>query len=185
MGAVLADAFKQLLANIQAYRRWPTPRWPNVADRTALFPGHAGPDGRYRGGVAANRADFRFFIGAVMVCRPVRNSRYWPSGRYPGNRALAAGAGTRTDADADFVAGRCFLGIASGARIRMVGPNSGRERAMGTDPSRKLSHSCRVLAGILMLPLLTALNDLGACAGGNRGFVSFAALNAVDSGRGP
>jgi phospholipid/cholesterol/gamma-HCH transport system permease protein len=52
-------------------------------------------------------------------------------------------------------------------------------RAMGTDPSRKLV-TPRVLAGILMLPLLTALNDFIGLLGGCVASVFSLRLNAVE-----
>jgi phospholipid/cholesterol/gamma-HCH transport system permease protein len=52
-------------------------------------------------------------------------------------------------------------------------------RAMGTDPSRKLV-TPRVVAGILMLPLLTALNDFVGLLGGCVASVFSLRLGAVE-----
>src|SRR5260370_3367589 len=52
-------------------------------------------------------------------------------------------------------------------------------RAMGTEPRRKLA-TPRVLAGILMLPLLTALNDFIGLLGGCVASVFSLRLNGVE-----
>src|SRR5262249_7718190 len=64
------------------------------------------------------------------------------------------------------VAGRCASGIASELGSMLVTEQVDAMRAMGTDPSRKLV-TPRVLASILMLPLLTALNDFVGLLGGS------------------
>jgi phospholipid/cholesterol/gamma-HCH transport system permease protein len=77
------------------------------------------------------------------------------------------------------VTGRCASGIASELGSMVVTEQVDAMRAMGTDPSRKLV-TPRVLAGILMLPLLTALNDFVGLLGGCVASVFSLRLNAVE-----
>jgi phospholipid/cholesterol/gamma-HCH transport system permease protein len=77
------------------------------------------------------------------------------------------------------VAGRSASGIASVLGSMVVTEQVDAMRAMGTDPSRKLV-TPRVIAGILMLPLLTALNDFIGLLGGCLASVFSLRLNAVE-----
>jgi phospholipid/cholesterol/gamma-HCH transport system permease protein len=89
------------------------------------------------------------------------------------------------------VAGRCASGIASELGSMQVTEQVDAMRAMGTDPYRKLV-TPRVIATLLMVPLLTALNDfvglLGGCIAAvfslRLGVVEFwtRAINALDFG---
>ena len=89
------------------------------------------------------------------------------------------------------VAGRCSSGIASELGSMQVTEQVDAMRAMGTDPYRKLV-TPRVLATLIMVPLLTALNDfvglLGGCIAAifslRLGAVEFwtRAINALDLG---
>lgn len=63
------------------------------------------------------------------------------------------------------VAGRCSSGIASELGSMLVTEQVDAMRAMGTDPIRKLV-TPRVVATILMLPLLTAVADFVGLVGG-------------------
>ncbi len=77
------------------------------------------------------------------------------------------------------VAGRCSSGIASELGSMLVTEQVDAMRAMGTDPSRKLV-TPRVLATILVLPLLTALTDFVGLIGGCIASVFTLRLGAVE-----
>src|SRR5258708_39725167 len=71
------------------------------------------------------------------------------------------------------VTGRCATGIASELGSMVVTEQVDAMRAMGTDPSRKLV-TPRLLAALLMVPLLTALMDfIGLLGGGAPSVFSF------------
>lgn len=76
------------------------------------------------------------------------------------------------------VAGRCSSGIASELGSMLVTEQVDAMRAMGTDPSRKLV-TPRVIATILVLPLLTALTDFVGLIGGSLASVFTLRLDAV------
>jgi phospholipid/cholesterol/gamma-HCH transport system permease protein len=77
------------------------------------------------------------------------------------------------------VAGRVASGMASELGSMLVTEQVDAMRAMGTDPSRKLI-SPRVLSAILVLPLLTALNDFVGLLGGCVASVFSLRLGAVE-----
>src|SRR5207245_3876283 len=77
------------------------------------------------------------------------------------------------------VAGRVASGMASELGSMLVTEQVDAMRAMGTDPSRKLI-TPRVLATILVLPLLTALNDFVGLLGGCVASVFSLRLGAVE-----
>jgi phospholipid/cholesterol/gamma-HCH transport system permease protein len=76
------------------------------------------------------------------------------------------------------VAGRCSSGIASELGSMLVTEQVDAMRAMGTDPSRKLV-TPRVLAAMLVMPLLTALTDFVGLIGGCLASVFTLRLDAV------
>jgi len=73
------------------------------------------------------------------------------------------------------VTGRCATGIASELGSMLVTEQVDAMRAMGTDPSRKLV-APRLLAALLMMPLLTALDGFYCLLGGLRRVRFFLAL---------
>lgn len=131
-----------------------------------------------------------FFIGAVLVLQTgaqfVRFGQTALTGDAVAEALVRELGPTLTGI---LVAGRCASGIASELGSMLVTEQVDAMRAMGTDPSRKLV-TPRVLASILMLPLLTALNDflglLGGCVASifslRLGAVEFwtRAMNALD-----
>jgi phospholipid/cholesterol/gamma-HCH transport system permease protein len=180
MGAVLTDAFKQFLANIQDYSRLAGRSLANLA---------TGP--RYIQDTLDQMDDIGvgslpivlmsgFFIGAVMVLQT--GSQFVRFGQTALTGDIVALALVRElgpTLTGILVAGRCSSGIASELGSMVVTEQVDAMRAMGTDPSRKLV-TPRVLAGILMLPLLTALNDFIGLLGGCVASVFSLRLNAVE-----
>ena len=109
-----------------------------------------------------------FFIGVVMVLQTGSQfTRFGQSALTGDIVAIALVRELGPTLTGVFVAGRCAAGIASELGSMQVTEQVDAMRAMGTDPSRKLV-TPRVLAAILMQPLLTGLADfvglLGGCA---------------------
>src|SRR6266446_4480847 len=77
------------------------------------------------------------------------------------------------------VTGRCATGIASELGSMLVTEQVDAMRAMGTDPNRKLVVP-RVLASLLMLPLLTAIMDFIGLLGGCVASVLSLRLSAIE-----
>ncbi len=100
-----------------------------------------------------------FFIGAVMVLQT--GSQFIRFGQTSLTGDVVAIALVRELGPAFtglLVTGRCATGIASELGSMLVTEQVDAMRAMGTDPSRKLV-APRLLAALLMLPLLTALME--------------------------
>jgi phospholipid/cholesterol/gamma-HCH transport system permease protein len=180
MGEVLADAFKQLVANIQDY---------SVMSARALANIATGP--RYLQDLLDQMDDIGvgslpivlmsgLFIGAVMVLQTgsqfVRFGQTALTGDVVSIALVRELGPTLTGI---LVAGRSASGIASVLGSMVVTEQVDAMRAMGTDPSRKLV-TPRVVAGILMLPLLTALNDFIGLLGGCLASVFSLRLDAVE-----
>jgi phospholipid/cholesterol/gamma-HCH transport system permease protein len=121
-----------------------------------------------------------FFIGAVMVLQTgsqfVRFGQTALTGDIVSLALVRELGPTLTGI---LVAGRSASGIASELGSMLVTEQVDAMRAMGTDPSRKLV-TPRVVAGILMLPLLTALNDFVGLLGGCVASVFSLRLGAVE-----
>jgi phospholipid/cholesterol/gamma-HCH transport system permease protein len=179
MGAVLTDAFKQLLANIQDYSEMAGRSLLNLA---------TGP--RYYQDVLDQMDDIGvgslpivlmsgFFIGAVMVLQTGSQfTRFGQTALTGDVVALALVRELGPTLTGILVAGRSASGIASELGSMLVTEQVDAMRAMGTDPSRKLV-TPRVVAAVLMLPLLTALNDFIGLLGGCVASVFTLRLNAV------
>lgn len=180
MGEVLADAFKQLVANVQDY---------SVMSARALANVASGP--RYLQDLLDQMDDIGvgslpivlmsgLFIGAVMVLQTgsqfVRFGQTALTGDVVSIALVRELGPTLTGI---LVAGRSASGIASVLGSMVVTEQVDAMRAMGTDPSRKLV-TPRVVAGILMLPLLTALNDFIGLLGGCLASVFSLRLDAVE-----
>lgn len=180
MGVVLTDAFKQLLANIQDYAEMAGRSLANLA---------SGP--RYLQDILDQMDDIGvgslpivlmagFFIGAVMVLQTGSQfTRFGQTALTGDFVSLALVRELGPTLTGVLVAGRSASGIASELGSMLVTEQVDAMRAMGTDPSRKLV-TPRVLAGILMLPLLTALNDFIGLLGGCVASVFSLRLNAVE-----
>jgi phospholipid/cholesterol/gamma-HCH transport system permease protein len=119
------------------------------------------------------------FIGAVMVLQT--GSQFTRFGQTALTGDIVAIALVRElgpTLSGLLVAGRCSSGIASELGSMLVTEQVDAMRAMGTDPSRKLV-TPRVVATMLMLPLLTALMDFLGLIGGCIASVFTLRLDAV------
>jgi phospholipid/cholesterol/gamma-HCH transport system permease protein len=121
-----------------------------------------------------------FFIGAVMVLQT--GSQFTRFGQTSLTGDVVAIALVRELGPAFtglLVTGRCATGIASELGSMLVTEQVDAMRAMGTDPSRKLVVP-RVLAALLMLPLLTAIMDFIGLLGGCVASVFSLRLSAIE-----
>jgi phospholipid/cholesterol/gamma-HCH transport system permease protein len=119
------------------------------------------------------------FIGAVMVLQT--GSQFTRFGQTALTGDIVAIALVRElgpTLTGLLVAGRCSSGIASELGSMLVTEQVDAMRAMGTDPSRKLV-TPRVVATMLMLPLLTALTDFLGLIGGCIASVFTLRLDAI------
>jgi phospholipid/cholesterol/gamma-HCH transport system permease protein len=180
MVGVLTDAAKRFLSQVQDYFYLSMRSLANLA---------TGP--RYLQDVLDQKDDIGvgslpivlmsgFFIGAVMVLQTggqfVRFGQTALTGDIVSLALVRELGPTLTGI---LVAGRSASGIASELGSMLVTEQVDAMRAMGTDPSRKLV-TPRVVAGILMLPLLTALNDFVGLLGGCVASVFSLRLGAVE-----
>ncbi len=107
-----------------------------------------------------------FFIGAVMVLQTASQFVRFGQTALTGDVvAIALVRELGPTITGLLVAGRNASGIASELGSMLVTEQVDAMRAMGTDPVRKLV-TPRVLATILMLPLLTAMADFVGLVGG-------------------
>jgi phospholipid/cholesterol/gamma-HCH transport system permease protein len=121
-----------------------------------------------------------FFIGAVMVLQTGSQFTRFGQAALTGDVvAIALVRELGPTLTGILVAGRCSSGIASELGSMLVTEQVDAMRAMGTDPSRKLV-TPRVIATMLMLPLLTALNDFVGLLGGCVASVFSLRLGAVE-----
>ncbi len=180
MGEVLTDAFKQLLSNVQDYSRLAYQSLANLATGPRYFQDLLDQMDDIGVGSLPIVLVSGFFIGAVMVLQTgsqfVRFGQTALTGDIVSLALVRELGPTLTGI---LVAGRCASGIASELGSMLVTEQVDAMRAMGTDPSRKLV-TPRVLATILMLPLLTALNDFVGLLGGCVASVFSLRLGAVE-----
>lgn len=121
-----------------------------------------------------------FFIGAVMVLQTgAQFTRFGQTSLTGDIVAIALVRELGPAITGLLVAGRCASGIASELGSMLVTEQVDAMRAMGTDPSRKLVVP-RVLATLMMLPLLTALSDFSGLLGGCVASVFSLRLSAVE-----
>jgi len=107
-----------------------------------------------------------FFIGAVMVLQTASQFERFGQTALTGDVvAIALVRELGPTITGLLVAGRNASGIASELGSMVVTEQVDAMRAMGTDPTRKLI-TPRVIASILMLPLLTAMADFVGLVGG-------------------
>jgi phospholipid/cholesterol/gamma-HCH transport system permease protein len=180
IGEVLSDAAKGMVASVQDYAELAFRSLTNLA---------VGP--RYFQDTLAQMDDIGvgslpiillsgFFIGAVMVLQT--GSQFVRFGQTSLTGDVVSLALVRELGPAItglLVAGRCASGIASELGSMLVTEQVDAMRAMGTDPSRKLV-TPRVLATILMLPLLVALADFVGLLGGCVASVFSLRLDAIE-----
>lgn len=107
-----------------------------------------------------------FFIGVVMVLQTAAQFQRFGETALTGDAvSLALVRELGPTITALLVAGRNASGIASELGSMVVTEQVDAMRALGTDPSRKLV-TPRVVATVLMLPLLTAVSDFVGLVGG-------------------
>jgi phospholipid/cholesterol/gamma-HCH transport system permease protein len=107
-----------------------------------------------------------FFIGAVMVLQTGAQFQRFGQVSLTGDIvSLALVRELGPTITGLLVAGRCSSGIASELGSMLVTEQVDAMRAMGTDPSRKLV-SPRVLASLIVLPLLTTISVFIGLVGG-------------------
>jgi len=107
-----------------------------------------------------------FFIGAVMVLQTASQFVRFGQTSLTGDAvALALVRELGPTLTSLLVTGRCASGIASELGSMLVTEQVDAMRAMGTDPSRKLV-TPRVLATVLVVPLLTVMSDFIGLVGG-------------------
>jgi phospholipid/cholesterol/gamma-HCH transport system permease protein len=180
MGEVLTDAFKRLLSDVQDYSELAYRSLANLATGPRYFQDLLDQMDDIGVGSLPIVLVSGFFIGAVMVLQTgsqfVRFGQTALTGDIVSLALVRELGPTLTGI---LVAGRCASGIASELGSMLVTEQVDAMRAMGTDPSRKLV-TPRVLATILMLPLLTALNDFVGLLGGCLASVFSLRLGAVE-----
>ena len=180
MVLVLTDAFKRFLADIQDYSLMAMRSVANLASGPRYFQDLLDQMNDIGVGSLPIVLVSGFFIGAVMVLQTgsqfVRFGQTALTGDIVSLALVRELGPTLTGI---LVAGRCASGIASELGSMLVTEQVDAMRAMGTDPSRKLV-TPRVLATILVLPLLTALNDFVGLLSGCVASVFSLRLGAVE-----
>ena len=166
MGEVLGDAFKQLVSNIQDYALMSARAVANVASAPRYLQDLLDQMDDIGVGSLPIVLMSGLFIGAVMVLQTGSQfTRFGQTALTGDVVAIALVRELGPTLTGILVAGRSASGIASVLGSMVVTEQVDAMRAMGTDPSRKLV-TPRVVAGILMLPLLTALNEFIGLLGG-------------------
>jgi phospholipid/cholesterol/gamma-HCH transport system permease protein len=180
MVVVLTDAFKQFLSQVQDYSHMAMRSLANLASSPRYFQDVLDQMDDIGVGSLPIVLMSGFFIGAVMVLQTGSQFVRFGQTALTGNIvSLALVRELGPTLTGILVAGRCASGIASELGSMLVTEQVDAMRAMGTDPSRKLV-TPRVLAGILMLPLLTGLNDFVGLLGGCLASVFSLRLGAVE-----
>ena len=180
MVEVLTDAFKGLLADVQDYSLMAVTSLTNLVTGPRYFQDLLDQMDDVGVGSLPIVLASGFFIGAVMVLQTgsqfVRFGQTALTGDVVSLALVRELGPTLTGI---LVAGRVASGMASELGSMLVTEQVDAMRAMGTDPSRKLL-TPRVLASILVLPLLTALNDFVGLLGGCVASVFSLRLGAVE-----
>jgi phospholipid/cholesterol/gamma-HCH transport system permease protein len=180
MGTVLAGALKQLVADIQAYAHLSTRGLANLATSPRYFQDTLDQMDVIGVGSLPIVLMSGFFIGAVMVLQTGSQfTRFGQTALTGDVVSIALVRELGPTITGLLVAGRVASGIASELGSMVVTEQVDAMRAMGTDPSRKLV-TPRVIATMLMMPLLTALNDFIGLLGGCVASVFSLRLNAVE-----
>jgi phospholipid/cholesterol/gamma-HCH transport system permease protein len=121
-----------------------------------------------------------FFIGAVMVLQTGSQfTRFGQTSLTGDVVAIALVRELGPTITGLLVAGRCASGIASELGSMLVTEQVDAMRAMGTDPNRKLVVP-RVLATLVMAPLLTTMTDFIGLLGGCVASVFSLRLSAIE-----
>jgi phospholipid/cholesterol/gamma-HCH transport system permease protein len=180
VATVLVDALKRAVAAVQDYSVLSFRALTNLASRPYYFQDTLDQMDDIGVGSLPIILLSGFFIGAVMVLQT--GAQFVRFGQTSLTGDIVAIALTRELGPAItglLVAGRCASGIASELGSMLVTEQVDAMRAMGTDPSRKLV-TPRVLATLMMVPLLTALSVFVGLLGGCVASVFSLRLSAIE-----
>jgi phospholipid/cholesterol/gamma-HCH transport system permease protein len=169
---VLTDATKRFVLNVQDYFQLAGQSLANLATSPRYFQDVLDQMDDIGVGSLAIVLMSGFFIGSQFV-------RFGQTGLTGDIVSLALVRELGPTITGILVAGRNASGIASELGSMLVTEQVDAMRAMGTDPSRKLV-TPRVVASILVLPLLTALADFVGLLGGCVASVFSLRLGAIE-----
>jgi phospholipid/cholesterol/gamma-HCH transport system permease protein len=179
IGEVLADAVKRGVADVQDYSEMALRALTNLASGPRYFPDTLAQMDDIGVGSLPIILLSGFFIGAVMVLQTgAQFVRFGQSSLTGDIVAISLVRELGPTICGLLVAGRCASGIASELGSMQVTEQVDAMRAMGTDPSRKLV-TPRVLATLIVVPLLTALTDFIGLLGGSLASVFSLRLDAI------
>ncbi|HEY1925520.1 MAG TPA: ABC transporter permease [Candidatus Acidoferrum sp.] len=177
---VLTDAAKRFVSDVQDYSRLAARSLTNLATGPRYFQDLLDQMDDIGVGSLAIVLVSGFFIGAVMVLQTGSQFIRFGQTSLTGNIvSLALVRELGPTITGILVAGRNASGIASELGSMLVTEQVDAMRAMGTDPSRKLV-TPRVVASILVLPLLTVLADFVGLLGGCVASVFSLRLGAIE-----
>lgn len=180
MVEVLTDATKRFVLNVQDYFQLAGQSLANLATSPRYFQDVLDQMDDIGVGSLAIVLMSGFFIGAVMVLQTGSQFvRFGQTGLTGDIVSLALVRELGPTITGILVAGRNASGIASELGSMLVTEQVDAMRAMGTNPSRKLV-TPRVVASILVLPLLTALADFVGLLGGCVASVFSLRLGAIE-----
>lgn len=180
MGKVVTDVFKHMLANLQDYSELSFHAVANFVARPFYFQDLLEQMDDIGVGSMPIVLVSGFFIGAVMVLQTgAQFVRFGQTALTGDIVSLALVRELGPTLTGILVAGRSASGIASELGSMLVTEQVDAMRAMGTDPSKKLV-TPRVLATILVAPLLTALMDFIGLLGGCVASIFSLRLGAVE-----
>jgi phospholipid/cholesterol/gamma-HCH transport system permease protein len=177
---LLTDAAKEMVASVQAYAQMAGRAFANIFSSPHYIQDTLEQMDFIGAGSVPIILLSGFFIGAVMVLQT--GSQFIRFGQTSLTGDVVAIALVRELGPAFtglLVTGRCATGIASELGSMLVTEQVDAMRAMGTDPSRKLV-TPRLIAALLMLPLLTAIMDFVGLLGGCASSVFSLRLGAVE-----
>lgn len=176
----LSDATKGLVAGVQSYAELSFRSVTNLATGPRYFQDTLAQMDNIGVGSLPIILLSGFFIGAVMVLQTGSQFVRFGQTSLTGDVvALALVRELGPTITGLLVAGRCASGIASELGSMLVTEQVDAMRAMGTDPGRKLV-TPRVLATVLIFPLLVALTDFIGLLGGCVASVFSLRLDAVE-----
>jgi phospholipid/cholesterol/gamma-HCH transport system permease protein len=177
---VLGDAAKRAVASVQDYALMSGHAFSNIFTSPHYFQDTLEQMDFIGAGSLPIILLSGFFIGAVMVLQTGSEFARFGQTSLTGDVVSIALVSELGPAFAGLlVTGRCATGIASELGSMVVTEQVDAMRAMGTDPNRKLV-TPRLLAALLMLPLLTGMMDFIGLMGGCVASVFTLRLSAVE-----
>jgi phospholipid/cholesterol/gamma-HCH transport system permease protein len=180
IGDVLVDSAKDAVASVQAYALLSGRALANIFSSPHYFQDILEQMDFIGAGSMPIILLSGFFIGAVMVLQTGSQFIRFGQTSLTGDVVSIALVSELGPAFTGLlVTGRCATGIASELGSMLVTEQVDAMRAMGTDPSRKLV-TPRLLAALLMLPLLTAIMDFVGLLGGCAASVFTLRLGAIE-----